>query len=43
LVDGGFPIKRFVEGRDVSPNISGILKNESKCKQFDFKQIYLST
>jgi len=43
LVDGGFPIKRFVEGKDVSPNISGILKNESKCKQFDFKQIYLST
>jgi len=43
LVDGGFPIKRFVEGRDVSPNISGIIKNKSTCKQFDFKQIYLST
>ena len=43
LVDGGFPIKRFVEGKDVSPNISGIIKNKSTCKQFDFKQIYLST
>ena len=43
LVDGGFPIKRFVEGKDVSPNISGIIKNKSKCRQFDFKQIYLST
>ena len=43
LVDGGFPIKRFVEGNGVLPNISDILKNESKCKQFDFKQIYLST
>jgi len=43
LVDGGFPIKRFVEGKDVKPNISGIIKNKSKCKQFDFKQIYLST
>ena len=30
LVDGGFPIKRFVEGKDVSPNISGIIKNKSK-------------
>jgi len=43
LVDGGFPIKRFVEGKDVTPNISGIIKNKSKCRQFDFKQIYLST
>ena len=43
LVDGGFPIKRFVEGKDVSPNISDIIKNKSKCSQFDFKQIYLST
>ena len=43
LVDGGFPIKRFVEGKNVSPNISGIIKNKSRCKQFDFKQIYLST
>ena len=43
LVDGGFPIKRFVEGRDVRPNISDLIKNKSKCRQFDFKQIYLST
>jgi len=43
LVDGGFPIKRFVEGKDVTPNISSIIKNKSKCRQFDFKQIYLST
>ena len=43
LTDGGLPIKRFVEGRDVSPNISSVIGNSSKCIEFDFKQIYLST
>ena len=43
LTDGGLPIKRFVEGRDLSPSISSVIRNNSKCIEFDFKQIYLST
>ena len=34
-VDGGFPIKRFVVGDDVSPNLSNILNETCFCEQFD--------
>lgn len=40
-VDGGFPIKRFVDDDDVNPNLSEVLKNRSKCKKFDFHEIEL--
>jgi tRNA pseudouridine synthase 10 len=41
IVDGGLPIKRFVEGNSVKPNISEILDLHCKCKEFDFYGIEL--
>lgn len=41
IVDGGLPIKRFVEGNNVHPNLSEILKNTCKCKEFDFLKVDL--
>jgi len=38
-IEGGFPIKKFVESKNVKPNISAILKNNCKCKEFDFHEI----
>ena len=40
--DGGLPIKRFVEGNSVIPNISKILSIQCFCKKFDINQITLS-
>ncbi len=40
-VDGGLPIKRFVEGDSVKPNISEILDMNCKCKEFDFYSVEL--
>ena len=40
--DGGIPIKRFVDGSDVIPNISSIIGVQCSCKKFDINQIYLS-
>lgn len=40
-VDGGLPIKRFVEGNSVNPNISEILDLKCKCKEFDFYSVEL--
>jgi len=40
--DGGIPIKRFVDGSDIIPNISGIMGVQCSCKKFDINQIYLS-
>ena len=37
--DGGIPIKRFVEGNNVHPNLSEILGTNCKCSQFDFHKI----
>ncbi len=39
LIDGGVPLKRFVAGDDVFPNISDILENKCTCQTFDFEQI----
>ena len=39
LVDGGVPIKSFVEKSSVKPNLSELLENKCTCVQFDFKQI----
>lgn len=36
---GGLPVKRFVQGDDVSPGISQILDAECSCIWFDFVQI----
>jgi len=40
--DGGIPIKRFVDGFNIIPNISSILGIQCSCKKFDINQIYLS-
>lgn len=37
--EGGLPIKRFVLGDDVTPNISQILETSCMCKEFDFLDI----
>ena len=39
LAEGGLPIKRFVIGDDVKPNISQILETPCVCKEFDFLDI----
>ena len=39
--EGGFPIKRFVIGDDVSPNISSLLDNSCVAEEFDFLNIVL--
>lgn len=38
-VDGGLPIKRFVEGINVDPSISKILDTKCTCMRFDINQI----
>ena len=38
-VEGGFPIKRFVYGDDVSPGISQILDTSCHCDEFDFLDV----
>jgi len=37
--EGGLPIKRFVIGDDVAPNISKILETLCECQEFDFLEI----
>ena len=39
--EGGFPIKRFVIGDDVSPNISSLFDNSCLAQEFDFLDIVL--
>lgn len=39
--DGGLPIKRFVEGDSVKPNVKEILDLNCKCKEFDFYSVEL--
>jgi len=40
--DGGIPVKRFVEGSKIIPNISSLLGTQCSCEKFDINQIYLS-
>ena len=39
--DGGLPIKRFVEGNNVHPNLSELLGTKCRCKEFDFHKVDL--
>ena len=41
-VEGGFPIKRFVIGNDVTPNISGIIGTHCVPDKFDFLEIIVN-
>ena len=38
-IDGGIPIKSFIENSNVQPNLTELLQNRCTCVQFDFKQI----
>lgn len=37
--DGGLPIKRFVEGNEVYPNLSDLLGVKCRCTEFDFLDV----
>jgi len=39
--EGGFPVKKFVIGDDMSPNISSLLDNSCVAQEFDFLDILL--
>lgn len=39
--DGGLPIKRFVDGNNVHPNLSELLGTKCRCKEFDFHKVDL--
>ena len=39
LADGGIPIKFFIQGSDISPNVSELLQNSCHCRKIDFKNI----
>lgn len=41
-VEGGLPIKRFVIGNDVTPNISGIIGTNCSPDEFDFLEIIVN-
>jgi tRNA pseudouridine synthase 10 len=38
-LDGGLPVKRFVDGERVSPSVSEVLKTEVKCRNFDIREV----
>ncbi len=38
-VEGGLPIRRFIEGGDIVPEISKLLNCECRCDEFDFHEI----
>ena len=37
--ESGLPVKRFVDGDDVSPGISQLLNNSCLCQEFDFLEV----
>ena len=40
--EGGLPIKRFVTGNNVKPNISGIIGMDCLSENFDFLEIFVN-
>lgn len=38
-VDGGFPVKRFVEDKGVTPSVPSMLGSRCMCRRFDFLQV----
>jgi tRNA pseudouridine synthase 10 len=41
-LDGGLPVKRFVNGDSVSPSISEVLKTPVRCQRFDILRVWES-
>ena len=40
-VDGGLPIKKFVDSETVFPNLSDLLETKCVCEEFDFHEIII--
>ena len=40
-LDGGIPLKHFVSGDNIFPNISDLISNKSQLEQFDFNEIHI--
>jgi len=38
-LDGGVPLKHFVAGEDIFPNVSDLISNKSKLERFDFDEV----
>ena len=38
-LDGGVPLKHFVSGDDIFPNVSDLISNKCKLEQFDFDSV----
>ena len=41
IAEGGFPVKRFIVGDDVLPNISALFDTPCMAQEFDFLDIIL--
>jgi tRNA pseudouridine synthase 10 len=41
-LDGGLPVKRFVDGGSVSPSVSEVLKTDVGCRRFDVCRVKLT-
>lgn len=41
IAEGGLPVKRFVEGNKIYPNLSELIGNKCECREFDFHNISL--
>ena len=41
-LDGGLPVKRFVNGDSVTPSISEVLKTPVSCQRFDILRVWES-
>ena len=39
FVDGGIPLKSFIQNSDLTPNVSELLENPCLCTKLDFKNI----
>ena len=40
--EGGFPIRNFVSGKKISPNVSSVLNNNCTCINYDINEIQLN-
>jgi len=39
IVDGGFPIKKFINDNSITPNLSYLIQNTCKCINYDYYEI----
>lgn len=41
IVDSGFPVKKFINGDDIEPNLAKLLNTDLECKYFDLLDIII--